>query len=282
MPRLIAWPGGLQIQTRQPLSGPRTIGAGSSESLGGYVQTVASPFGLWRWQISFRPLRREAFRRFRGMVAALHGGANAVRVPFCDPDRISWNETGTSFSALQLRDGLEWSVTYENRGSLLLGDGAAGALLIGDGTTDTLAAEIEEVDGTTPWEVEDRGVNWRASLPWVTLASPLAIGDVNIILNDQFWGHNLGVGDYIGFGPVYFGLHVITQEYGGGHYKVWPPIRKALTTDDWATLNPVMAMRLESEDAGSTPRGNVWAEGLTLTLVEVEDRDVRQYFADFA
>jgi hypothetical protein len=282
MARLIHWPGGLQIQTRQALSGPRTIGAGSSESIGGYIQSVASPFGLWRWQLSFPPLRREAFRRYRGMISALHGGANAVRVPFCDPDRMSWADTGTFFGSTQLRDGLPWDTIYEDRGSLLLGDGTTGALLIGDGSADTLMADTTFISGTTQWDVDARGVNWRASLPQVTLGTALSIGDTNVVLTDQFWGHNLGEGDYIGFGPVYFGLHLITQVYSDGHYKVWPPIRKNLTTNDWATLNPVMAMRLESEDAGPIGRGNVWAEGLSATFVEVLDADVRAYFKDFA
>jgi hypothetical protein len=43
-----------------------------------------------------------------------------------------------------------------------------------------------------------------------------------------------------------------------------------------------MAMRLKSEDAGSAARGQFYSEGLTLTLVEVLDADVRTYFTEFA
>lgn len=86
MGRLIPWPEGVRISGMSPLSGPRTIGAASSESLAGYVQTVAGVFGLWRWQLRLAPMKGAAFQRYRGTIAALHGGANALRVPFYNPD----------------------------------------------------------------------------------------------------------------------------------------------------------------------------------------------------
>lgn len=243
MARLLSWPAGVRYISLEPLSGPRTIGAGSSESISGFAQTVASPFGLWRWRFGFPLLKGEAFRRYRGVVAALHGGANALRVPIYDPDK----PTNANALGAGNVNGVQWT----------------------------------GVAGDSSWFVPSTGVPWAHSTPTVPLVNALAVGDVNIVLPETYWGHTLNVGDYISFGPVYFGLHVITQVYSDGNYKIWPPVRKALTVNDWATLDPIVAMRLESEEAGSTARGQWYSEGTTLTLVEVEDADVRAYFADY-
>jgi len=241
MARLIAWAPGLQYITMEPLSGPRTIGSGASQSIGGYTQSVASPFGLWRWKFGFAPMRGDGLRRYRGMVAALHGGANAVRVPIYDPDMI------TNVHSLGI--GNVNGVTFDNG----LG-----------------------------WRIGGTSRPFRVSRSPVALTMALSVGSTNVSLDPSGWGGTLDVGSYISFWPDYFGLHVVTQVYAPGEYKVWPPVRRARTTSDYATLDPVLAMRLESEEAGATSRGQWLAEGLTLTMVEVEDADVRSYFADAA
>ncbi|WLR92182.1 hypothetical protein [Shinella zoogloeoides] len=128
-----------------------------------------------------------------------------------------------------------------------------------------------------PW---GNGENWGVTAPNVSLAAPAALDATIIRLTDMFWGHRLQVGDYLGFFPYHFGLYTVTEERRDGEYRIWPPLRRALTADDFATLYPVMAMRLEAEDAASAARGVAYAEEATVTLIEVFDYDVRDYFAD--
>lgn len=238
MPRLLDWPRDLRWIAREPLTGPRAIGSGSTESLTGFVQTFASPFGLWRWSFSFPPLRGRAFRQYRGAAVALHGGANAIRVPFCDPDGFTWAEMGVTATPAQLRDGLPWS-------------------------------------NGQPFS--DTGQNWRIGRPWAAFAAAAPADATEIRLADQHWGHRLELGSMIGVTPHHFGLYVVTEEMGAGRYRIWPPLRKAVSTTSYATLDPVLAMRLESEAAAPAPRGASFAAGLTWTLVEMPDADLRRF-----
>lgn len=231
--RLISPPVGLALTSVEPLSGPRSVGAGASQSIGGFVQTVSAPFGLWRFRFSFRAQRDSEFRRYRGWVTAMHGGANATRFNFIDPDMLKANDVGVEKS-----DGENWS-------------------------------------DEQPWA---NGEPWDYTLPNVALSESASADASSISLSGAFWGHELQPGDYLGFFPFYFGLHMVTEAQGDGIYRIWPPLRKALTTDDYATLYPVMAMRLESEDAANAGRGLVVADSLQATLVEVLDPDVREYF----
>lgn len=239
MPRLIDWPSGLQWTSREPLTGPRSVKSGSSESVTGWVQTFGSPFGLWRWSYSFSPLRGTAFRAYRGLVVALHGGPNAVRLPFCDPDGLSWKAMGVEPDG-QLGAGIPWS-------------------------------------NGMPWS---NGRPWQIGRPTVAVAQAAANGDSIVYLADEWWGYGLGVGDMIGFAPFHFGVYFVTEVIEPGRYRIWPPLRRALATSDEATLTPVLAMRLESEGAANAGRGIVSADGLAMTLVEIEDADVRDYFTD--
>lgn len=239
MARLVSWPVGLQWSAREPLSGPRTIGAGSTEGLSGYVQTFGAAYGVWRWQFSFPSLRGSAFRRYRGMVTALHGGANAVRVPFRDPDGFSWAALGIPVAPGQVRDGLSWS-------------------------------------NGRPWS---NAAGWRIGRPWETVAAPAARGASIVALGSTSWGAKLDIGDMFGFVSA-FALHVVTERLSGNRVRIWPPLRRDLTTADRATLTPTMAMRLESEAGANLPRGAAFAENLAITLIEVEHRHVAQFFAD--
>jgi len=237
MARLLEWPLGLPVVGREPMSGPRTVGAGSSQTIGGFVQTVAAPFGLWRWRFSMKPMRGQVARRYRGWVTALHGGANATRVPFCDWDGLTPRQAGMDANSY---------------GQQLWGNGL-------------------------PWS---NGQGWQSTPPTVPVAAPAARGDTIITLADEHWGHRLGIGDLIGFFPLHFGLYMVTEEAGAGKYRIWPPLRKAITADDFATLRPTLAMRLESEEAATAPRDAAFVTGASVTLVETLDYDVRDYFAD--
>jgi hypothetical protein len=244
MPRLLSWPHDVAITERSPLSGPRSHNSASSESLTGFVQTVASAFGAWRWQFSVRPMRGQRFRRYRGMAAALHGGANAVRVDFCDPDGLTWEESGVTAN---VANGLEWS------------NGAS-------------------------WS---NGENWAVGRPWEDVVGNADQGDDEITIKGAHWGHSLGMGDYIGIVPYHLCVYIVTEVIeqdseaspSTSTYRVWPPFRKPVTTSDKVTLEPVMAMRPESEAAVTATRGRVMADANTLILTEVEDADVRDYFS---
>lgn len=240
MARLLSWPIGLAIVGYQPLTGPRTQGAAATESIQGFVQTVASVYGAWRYTFSLRSMRGALARRHRGLTTGLHGGANAVRVPFCDPDIMSWEESGVDATTAEVKTGTTWS------------------------------------NGMS-WEND---VNWAAGRPWATIAVDAALGASIVVLEDEYWGHSLQVGDWIGFVPEHFGKYDVTEVIEPGRYRIWPPLRKAITTDDWACLSPVMAMRPESEAAALPNRGQFMADGNTLTLVEVQDEYVREYFLD--
>jgi hypothetical protein len=84
--------------------------------LTGYVQTVASPFGLWRWQFTYTQMIKAEARRYRGFITALHGGANATRVTFKDPDEMSRAEQGVTMTAREESVGVSWSngATWSN------------------------------------------------------------------------------------------------------------------------------------------------------------------------
>lgn len=231
MGRLIDWPELVGVRGRIPLTGPRAVSGSSSESIGGYVQTVAGVFGLWRWQLDLTPMRGEAYRRYRGTVAALHGGSNALRVPFYDPDGIHLYRYTAFDNGLGWSNGAQLSSLYET----------------------------------------------------VSVADDHALGASVVELVDEYWGHVLGVGDQIGFGPLHFGLYMVTQVIAPGEYRVWPPLRKALVAGsppDYATLLPTMAMKLESEAAASAPRGLEAADGCSMVLVEVLHSDVIDYFQE--
>lgn len=240
MARLIEPPLGLPVVSMQPLSGPRTVGAARTETIGGLVQTVASPLGLWRWQFSFAPMNGDMFRRYRGWITAMHGGANATRWHFYDPDIMAMRTFGGSVTASELSNGVPWS-------------------------------------NDMPW---DNGQNWQVGYPHETVAASSAKGSSTVRLQNNWWGYVLEPGDMIGFFPSHFGLYMVTEVISDGRYRIWPPLRKALTSDDYATLKPTLAMRLESEEAASAGRGLVVAEGATVTMIEVFDYDVKSAFTD--
>lgn len=239
MARLLSWPVGLSDSARVPLSGPRAVGAGSTGSIGNFTQTFASPFGLWRWNFSFPPMRGDMFRRYRGWVTALNGGANATRVPFFDPDGLTRQQMGVNIPDAEWQSGEPWS-------------------------------------NGQPWT---NGQNWQNSPPQVAVAGASAQSGTIIALAGEYWGETLQVGDFLGFLPLHFGLYMVTEVLDPGRYRVWPPLRKAVTFGDYATLRPTLAMKLESEDAANAPRGVAFAENLSVTLVEILDYDVKQFFA---
>lgn len=240
MARLLSWPSGLRWNRWKWLSGPQSVGASTSTTVGDFTQTVANPFGARHVQLSFPPLRGQLARRARGMVTALHAGANAVRIGLCDWDGLSLADAGVTASEEQRRDGVPWS-------------------------------------NAMPW---GEGRNWRIGKPSVRVSSAVARGGTIIELAPEFWGHDLGMGDWVGFAPFHFGHYEVTEVLAEGKYRIWPPLRKSITTDDLVTLYPVMAMRLLSNNLPDADRGPAFVEGLSISLFEVFDYDARDYFDD--
>ncbi|WP_368517486.1 hypothetical protein [Rhizobium sp.] len=240
MARLLDWPQGLRWNAWKPLSGPQSIGAGANTSIGDVTQSVASPFGARYLQFSFPPMRGALARRARGLVTALHMGANAVRVRPGDWDGMSMAEAGMTITTQQKQDGIPWA-------------------------------------NEMAWS---NGQNWRPTKPNVAITVAAARDATIISLSGQFWGHRLGMGDYFGFFPFHFGLYEVTEVVAPGTYRIWPPLRKAVTPSDFATLYPVLAMRLLSNNLPDANRSAAFLEGLTISLFEVFDYDVRDYFAD--
>lgn len=226
MGRLLDWPAAVGIRKMTPLTGPRAVGGGSTESVSGWVQTTGSPFGLWRFQLGVPPMKGEKYRRWRGTVLALHVGANAIRVTFYDPDGLH------KYQYVPWSDGAPW------------------------------------FDGAT----------WASLADTPAIAEAADLGATIIKLADEHWGHQLGIGDWLGITPFHFGLYWVTEVRGDGEYRIWPPLRKAVTTSEFATLLPVMAMRLEGEAAAPLSRDLEFAPETTITLMEVEHGDVVDFF----
>lgn len=128
-----------------------------------------------------------------------------------------------------------------------------------------------------PWS---NGQPWHDYAPIVAVTAPSALDEDVVHLADTAWGHALDFGDQLGFSPFHLGLYMVTEVFQPGTYRIWPPLRKAITTDDFATLKPVLAMRLESEDAATAARGAAFIGNATVTMVEVHDYDVRDYWTD--
>lgn len=132
-------------------------------------------------------------------------------------------------------------------------------------------------DGT--WnggEAWNGGGLWKVSPSHVALTAAASRGDTLVTFANSEWGYNLDVGSVIGFGPFYFGWHIITEVIGSGQYRIWPELRKDLTTDNYGNFDPIMCCRLAGPGAANLLRGPSSAEGLSATFMEVPDYHVRQ------
>lgn len=240
MARLLNYPIGLRANSMRKLSGPSTRGAGQSTGVSGWAQTVASPFGARKFEFSFPPIKGKLARRTRGWITAMHGGANATRVKLCDWDGLSFADRGIITTSDQYAQGSPWS-------------------------------------NGMPWT---NGINWHNGSPSIEVAAAAAEDATIVSLADDFWGANLGIGDWIGFFPFHFGAYEVTEVIGGGQFRLDLPLRAALTTSSRCYLNPWLAMRLEGENAAQAERDAFALVGLTIVMAEVFDYDVRDYFTD--
>jgi hypothetical protein len=235
--KILRWPRGLRWQTMTPTTGP--VVRGFSQGTTGKVQSVESPYGLVGFDLTFPAMRGVMARRFRGLVTALHGGANAVRFRVCDPDGPGFAEMNIELSAQERSNGLPWGndKTWSN------------------------------------------GRYWKPALPKVPVTAVSAKGSTLVSLEVSRWGGRLEPGTMFGF-VGHYGVYTAKEVQVVGYdatVRVWPPLRKALTTDDRATLRPVIAMRLASPDGGQFSRGGDLMGGASLSLIEMPDEVVDLY-----
>lgn len=224
MPKLLGWPEGLGITSLEPINAPAAVTGGSTETLGGFAQTVSGLGFLWQFSMTFAPMNKARARSHRGWLASQIGGANAVRFKIIDGDKQTKKELG-----LELFDGLD-------------------------------------ADG------------YEYGLPLIELTQAHSKGDTIVRLPDTLWGHRLGLGDWLGFGPLHLGAYRVTEEISAGEYRIYPPLRKDVAIDDVATLQPVVALRLASPDAGNEPRGVSVVEGATFVGIEVLEEHIREHY----
>ena len=234
MSRVVSWPLGLQVTSIEPLNGPIAIGGGTTDSLGGFTQSVSGVGFLWEFAFSFPPMKDQAAREFRSWITSLHSGSNATSYTLIDGDRV--RPTGIGQAA--------------NSGIVL-------------------------------WSGEDEyanGENWYYDYPLLELDQDQELGSTRVRLPDSLWGRKLGLGSKIGFSPFYLGMHMITEVYSNGDYRVFPPLRQNISAGNYATLEPVVALRLRGVETASVPRNAEFLDGATAQFIEVLDYDVRDFF----
>ena len=207
-------------------------------SFSAFAQTVSSPFGLWTYSFQFPPMRDEKYRAFRGMAFQLDNGANAVIWNYFDRDRLNPSAYGARYPNPRHLGGAPWS-------------------------------------NQKTWA---NGRPWGASLPWAAVSEAYDAGSCDVELGDVYWGHSLGEGDIFGFTPNHFGKYMIREVVSPGHYKVWPPLRKAIKPSDFATLTPSLAMRAVPSSIKFGTRDASIASGCEFSLFEVEHQDVSRFY----
>jgi len=241
MPRLIS-PPCATIASVEWLNGPNSRNSGSNTSVDGTEQTFDAYGDVVAVRIDFDPVRDRRARRERGMLLALQGG-NALRLTYLDRDMPLPAEAGVDVPAsTRWRDlpRLNWS-------------------------------------NGLPWS---NGKGWKTSAPVVEVAASSTFDTGIVSLANTFWGHSLGMGDHLGFFPFHFGIYTVTEVLDNGRYRVWPRLRKALTTSDYATLHPVVVVRPAGKQDATWRRAR--HPGLMtdagITCVEVPDYYVRDYY----
>ncbi|WP_226576681.1 hypothetical protein [Acuticoccus sediminis] len=124
----------------------------------------------------------------------------------------------------------------------------------------------------------DDGASWGGGQPHVAPSSGSPKGSTIISLQDVFWGHDLDLGDCIGFLPNHFGAYFVTEVIDDGVYRVWPSLRKAIyATTTFATLTPVLAMKMRPN--GYALRRAAMTEGQFIDFVEVPNYYVDEFFS---
>lgn len=224
-----------------PINGPNARNSGSTTAQDGTEQTFDSIGDVVSLRIDLNVKQDAGARRERGLFRGLQIGGNAARLKFFDPDIMLPAEAGVNVPA-----HYRWDDIAEQTWSNGLG-----------------------------WS---NGMGWIVSPPVVPVAAAASYDAGIVTLANQHWGHTLGQGDHFGFFPFHFGIYTVWEVIEPGQYRIWPRLRKALTTDDFATLEPTVVMRAAGRDAVTMKRGLAHTEGHSMTLTEVIDPYVRKLF----
>lgn len=258
MARLLTLPAGIGIKSLDVVDDPNTRNSGSQTAQDGIEQTFDGIGQVWAFHLGLTISQGLLARRMRGTLDALLGGANAIRVKLDDPDVMTPAEAGI---VGELIENTPWEI----------------AQVIGD-------------QGGVPWSNGmpwSNGLNWQASYPTVKVAESASADTTIIKLQDEFWGHSLGMGDRFGFCPFHFGMYEVTQVIAPGTYRVKYSLRKAITFSatpalcDRATLFPTIVVRPMGKAGAKAPaRGLAYAEETTIAVTEVVDAYVRSDYTD--
>lgn len=135
-------------------------------------------------------------------------------------------------------------------------------------------------------------VNWSNGLPWSNGQSWIAgkpIVPVTAASAKDSGTITLNIADWNGVVPGFFGIvgHFAVYANIGASVsgdiatiRVWPPVRRAITTDDYATLRPVMAARISGPTGAAWSRQTEVMQGVRLDMLEVLDETVLAYVTE--
>lgn len=125
-----------------------------------------------------------------------------------------------------------------------------------------------------PW---NNGQGWSGGYPNESIAADQSKDYSTVTLGSDAWGDHLQKGDWFGFIGHYAVYQVMAPDpLIDGKVRIWPPLRKAVTTSDSATLEPTIVVRLIGAPQRSKTR-NVW-EGGAIQVVEIPDEKVRTHY----
>lgn len=214
---------------------------GSTTSGTRKTQVVVDPTGgLWSFTLEVAKMKGPMARAFSQLSVALHGGANCCRVPFFDPDEPSFREMGINVSDNYDQQYVSWS------------------------------------NG----EFWSNGKPWRIGKPLATIAAASAKNSGTITIDTTAWGGVLPTF----FGIVgHFAVYCVTGSTFSGNVatcRVFPPVRRAITTTDYATLRPVMAAQLTGPSGAPWSRDASAMSGAQLDIIEVPDEVVLNYVTE--
>lgn len=211
---------------------------GSTETIGRFAQTVERPTSLVGYDFEFAPARAgREAREFEGLSTDLAKGANAVRIPFRHPDEPTWAERG--LVGLPSHPCLNWS-------------------------------------NGKPWS---NGLGWRCAPPMASVNAAAAYGATVVKIDVTKWADVVGRGLRFGF-VGHFGVYMVRSASLVGHIatvRIFPSLRRAITAGQMVTLRPVICMRLASANGATATRVQHRLDGLSLSLIEVEDATIRAY-----
>lgn len=131
---------------------------------------------------------------------------------------------------------------------------------------------------TVPWESGQpwaHGEPWKMSKPIVPVTSASAKGAATISLDVTLWnGIVPSFFGIVGHFAVYSQIGVRRRDGNLVELRVWPPVRRAITIDDYATLRPILAARVDGPSGAVGARDAMRMRGNRINMIEVLDETV--------